>query len=59
MWGRARWLALAILLFDVRSGWAQPIGETLYFASDRVRLVKLIERKQVLDYRVVRARGHP
>ena len=52
MWGRVRWLALALLLFDVRSGWAQQTGETLYFANDRVRVVKLIERKEILNYRV-------
>ena len=52
MSGKARWLALAILLFDVRFGWAQPTGETLYFANNRVRLVKLVERKEILGYRV-------
>ncbi len=52
MWVRARWLALSLLSFDITLGWAQPSGEPLYFANDRVRVVKLIERKEILNYRV-------
>jgi len=52
LWGKARWLALGLLLLGARLGWAQPTGATLYFASDEVRLPVLVERKQVLDYRV-------
>jgi sugar lactone lactonase YvrE len=46
---------LGILSFDVSAGWAQQTGSTLYFASDKVRAIKLIERKEVLNYRVVLA----
>jgi sugar lactone lactonase YvrE len=46
---------LGILSLDVSAGWAQQTGSTLYFASDKVRAVKLIERKEVLNYRVVLA----
>ena len=49
------WIALSLLLLDITLGWAQQTGSALYFANDRVRLAKLIERKEVLDYRVVRA----
>jgi sugar lactone lactonase YvrE len=47
------WIVLGILLLDVTGGWAQQTGSTLYFANDRVRAAKLIERKEVLNYRVV------
>ena len=46
---------MGILLLDVTGGWAQQTGSTLYFANDRVRVAKLIERKEVLNYRVVPA----
>jgi sugar lactone lactonase YvrE len=49
------WIVLGILSLDVTAGWAQQTGSTLYFASDKVRAVKLIERKEVLNYRVVLA----
>ena len=49
------WIVLGILLLDVTGGWAQQTGSTLYFANDRVRVAKLIERKEVLNYRVVLA----
>jgi sugar lactone lactonase YvrE len=49
------WMALSLLLLDITLGWAQQTGSALYFANDRVRLAKLIERKEILDYRVVLA----
>ena len=49
------WIVLGILLLDVTGGWAQQTGSALYFANDRVRVAKLIERKEVLNYRVVLA----
>ena len=48
-------IALCLLLLDASLGWAQQTGNTLYFANDRVRVAKLIERKEVLHYRVVPA----
>ena len=50
--GMARWLAFGLLLFDVNLGWTQQTSATLYFANDRVRVVKLVERKEILNYRV-------
>jgi sugar lactone lactonase YvrE len=41
-----------LLLFEAKPGLTQPSGEALHFANDRVRIVKLIERKDILDYRV-------
>ena len=52
MWHKARWLALGFFFFDIKLGWTQQTGETLYFANDRVRVVKLVERKEVLNYQV-------
>jgi DNA-binding beta-propeller fold protein YncE len=49
------WIVFCILLLDVSGGWAQQTGSTLYFANDRVRVAKLIERKEVLNYRIVLA----
>ena len=53
---KPRRLALALLclvgLLDTNFAWTQPIGESLYFAIDAVRPADLVERKQVLDYRV-------
>jgi sugar lactone lactonase YvrE len=47
--------ALFLSLLDATVGWAQQTGSSLYFANDRVRLTKLIERKEILNYRVVPA----
>ncbi len=49
------WVALFLLGLGLTDGWAQPSGPTLYFSIDEVRLAKLLERKEVLDYRVVPA----
>jgi sugar lactone lactonase YvrE len=46
-------IAYSILLLDSRAGWTQQTGSALYFASEEIRLGRLIERKEVLDYRVV------
>ncbi len=48
-------IALCLVLLDVTLGWTQSTGSALYFANDRVRVAKLIERKEVLNYRVVAA----
>lgn len=48
----AGWLLFGLLSLDAAFGWAQPAGETLYFANDRVRPVQLVERKEILGYRV-------
>jgi sugar lactone lactonase YvrE len=47
--------ALFLSLLDTSFRWAQQTGSSLYFANDRVRLTKLIERKEILNYRVVLA----
>ena len=46
------WLAIGLLSLDVSSGWSQSSSETFHFANDRVRVVKLVERKEILNYRV-------
>jgi sugar lactone lactonase YvrE len=46
------WLCLALLVVGAPAVWAQPTDELLYFANDRVRVVKLVERKEILNYRV-------
>jgi sugar lactone lactonase YvrE len=46
-------IALSLLLVDLGVGWTQQTGSALYFASEEIRLGRLIERKEVLDYRVV------
>jgi sugar lactone lactonase YvrE len=48
-------LALLVLLLDFAYGWAEQSDGGLYFANDRVRVAKLIERKEILNYRVVLA----
>ena len=45
--------ALSLLLLDLKVGWTQQTGNALYFASEEIRLARLIERKGVLNYRVV------
>jgi sugar lactone lactonase YvrE len=55
----ARWsfisgvIALSFLLLDSSVGWTQQTGNAIYFASEEIRLAKLIERKEILSYRVV------
>lgn len=49
---KAWWLALGLLLFDVKLGWTRPTGETFYFANVRVPVAALVERKEILNYRV-------
>jgi sugar lactone lactonase YvrE len=46
-------IALSLLLLDLRVGWTQQTPSALYFASEEIRLARLIERKEVLNYRVV------
>jgi len=46
-------IALSLLLVDLGVGWTQQTGSALYFASEEIRLGRLIERKEVLDYRVM------
>jgi sugar lactone lactonase YvrE len=46
-------IALSFLLLDSAVGWAQPTGSALYFAREEVRLGRLTERKEILNYRVV------
>ena len=49
------WIALLVLLLDSSVGLAQQSGVALYFANEEFRFAKLIERKEILDYRVVAA----
>jgi sugar lactone lactonase YvrE len=44
---------VSLLLLDLKVGWTQQTGNALYFASEEIRLARLIERKEVLNYRVV------
>jgi DNA-binding beta-propeller fold protein YncE len=46
-------IALSILSLDPGVGWTQQTASALYFASEEVRLARLIERKTILDYQVV------
>lgn len=48
-------IALLVLLLDSSVGLAQQSGSMLYFANEEFRLAKLVERKEILDYRVVAA----
>lgn len=48
-------IALLVLSLDLSVGLAQQSGSALYFANEEFRLAKLIERKEILDYRVVAA----
>ncbi len=45
--------ALSLLLLDLKVGWTQQTGNAVYFAREEIRLARLIERKEVLNYRVV------
>jgi sugar lactone lactonase YvrE len=47
------WFALSLLWVGVGAGWAQQSRNTLYFSIDEVRLARLTERKQLLNYQVV------
>jgi sugar lactone lactonase YvrE len=46
-------IALSILSLDPSVGWTQQTTSALYFASEEIRLARLIERKTILDYQVV------
>jgi hypothetical protein len=48
-------IVLSALLMVSSASLAQPAGSLLYFANEEVRLAKVIERKEILDYRVVAA----
>lgn len=48
-------IALLVLLLVSSVGLAQPSDSALYFANEEFRLARLIERKEILDYRVVAA----
>ena len=45
-------LAFCMLWLYGAMAWPQQAAESLHFANDRVRTVKLVERKEILDYRV-------
>jgi DNA-binding beta-propeller fold protein YncE len=47
------WISFAILLFDLSVGWTQQNGSAVYFASEEIRLARVLERKEILNYRVV------
>src|SRR5919106_2300917 len=47
------WISFAILLFDLSVGWTQQNGRAVYFASEEIRLARVLERKEILNYRVV------
>ena len=49
------WLLVLLLASDLTGAAAQQTGSALYFAYDEVRLAKLLERKDILDYKVVLA----
>jgi sugar lactone lactonase YvrE len=49
------WMGLGFFLLIAAEVSAQPTRDRLYFANDRVRTAKLIERKEILNYRVVPA----
>ena len=46
-------IVLSALLMVSSASLAQPAGSLLYFANEEFRLAKVIERKEILDYRVV------
>ncbi|MGH7843694.1 MAG: NHL repeat-containing protein [Candidatus Binatia bacterium] len=46
-------LALGSLL--TATAWGQQSASVIYFANDEVRVAKLLEKKEILDYRVVLA----
>ena len=48
-------IVLSALLMVSSASLAQPAGSLLYFANEEFRLAKVIERKEILDYRVVAA----
>jgi sugar lactone lactonase YvrE len=54
-WKIAGWIVLCLVLRDAPLASAQPMRSGLYFANDRVRTAKLIERKEILNYRVALA----
>jgi len=47
------WLAVFFLLLHSTNGWAGQAGSALYFAREEVRIGRLIERKEIFNYRVV------
>jgi len=51
-------LFFSLLTLDCLHGaraWGQQLGSVIYFAADEVRLSKLLDRKEILDYRAVLA----
>jgi len=48
-------IALLALLMMSSAGMAQPAGSLLYFANEEFRLARLLERTELLEYRVVTA----
>lgn len=46
------WSVLALVWSYGAVAWPQQHAELLYFANDRVRTVKLVERDEILEYRV-------
>jgi DNA-binding beta-propeller fold protein YncE len=46
-------IALSLLLLDSSVGWTQQTASALYFASEEIRLARLIERKEIFNYEVV------
>jgi len=49
------WLALSFLFLDLTVGWAQQTDGAFYFANEEVRIAKLVERREILNYQVVMA----
>lgn len=48
-------IALLALLMVSSASLAQPAGRLLYFANEEFRLAKLVDRTEILEYRVVTA----
>jgi len=46
---------LVLVLLATGSARAQQSASVIYFANDEIRLAKLLERKQILEYRVILA----
>jgi DNA-binding beta-propeller fold protein YncE len=46
-------IVLSILFLDPKVGWTQQTASALYFASEEIRVARLIERKTILNYQVV------
>ena len=48
-------MILLALLMMSSAGLAQPAGSLLYFANEEFRLARLVERTEILEYRVIMA----